>query len=91
MTPQQDARPDRLTIGALRVAVGVAFVAAAIGLLAPELRIAAPLALGVVIAAPLFRVVGRIARWWREGDLRFVAVGSTLVAVVVVSALVAMR
>jgi hypothetical protein len=74
---------DRL-VTALWWVVVVAAVLAALGLALPGEAgdAVAAAAVVVVIASPLLRVLWLIVAWWRTGDWRFVAVGSTVLAIV---------
>ncbi len=49
----------------------------------------AVVAVGLVVAVPLARVVWLVIRWSQEGDLRFVAVGLALIATVAIGATLA--
>lgn len=52
-------------------------------------RSLATVAVSLIVAAPLVRVAWLVFRWGQEGDLRFVAAGSALLAVVAVGGLLA--
>jgi hypothetical protein len=81
--PHQE-RDDRRLSGALRTATVVCLVLAALGAVLPGTwgRTVAGIAVTAVVAVPLLRVVWLVARWWREGDRRFVAAGCVLLGLV---------
>ncbi len=81
----------RRLILALRVGVVAAGLLAAVGVLAPDpVGTAASRGfLGVVISVPLLRVTWLSVRWVNRRDLRFAALGATLLAVVGCAALTA--
>ena len=79
-------------IGALRLLLRVAFVAALAGLLLPDPAgdVAAAVAVIVIVAAPLVRVGWLAVRWYRRGDRRFAAVAAALLLVVATGSVLAL-
>jgi low temperature requirement protein LtrA len=75
---------------ALRVITAVSLAAAAISLVLPTPYDEAPAitALLLVMATPVLRVGWLIFRWGQERDVRFVLVGSALLGVVALGAVV---
>ncbi|MFZ9482245.1 MAG: hypothetical protein ACO3AV_05060 [Ilumatobacteraceae bacterium] len=76
----------------LRVAVAVAFVCAVVGMLgdASFHHAAAGVAIAVIIAAPLVRVLLLAGHWARLGDERYAGAAIVLVAVAGCGALLAL-
>lgn len=76
----------------LRVGVVVAFVGAVIGMLGDSAvhQGAAGVAIGVVVAVPLLRVLLLAGHWARLGDRRFAVTALALVAVAGCGALLAL-
>lgn len=76
---------------ALSFAAVAVLVAAAVGAVIPGRpgRLLDGVAIAIVIAAPLLRVLGLIAGFVREKDWRFVAAAVALLAVVAAGALLA--
>lgn len=81
-------RPERIRYGRMIAVLGVltrvAFVAALAGLLLPDPvgPAASALAVGIVIAAPLVRVLWLALRWYLRGDRRYAAVAASLLCIV---------
>ena len=75
----------------LTAAAGAVLVAAALGAVVPGRpgRTLDGIAVAIVIAAPLVRVVGLVAGFARERDWRFAAAAVALLAVVAAGALLA--
>lgn len=85
--------PGARGVGALlRAGVVVAFVGAVIGMLGDSAvhHGAAGIAIGVIIAVPLMRVLLLAGHWARLGDRRFAATAGVLVAVAACGALLAL-
>jgi hypothetical protein len=74
-----------------RVAVVVALLAAAVGavLRGSAGHIAGGIAVGVIVAVPLLRVLALAVHWLRAGDVRFAMVAIGLLTVVATSAVIA--
>jgi len=81
-------RPEQVRygrmIGVLGVLTRVAFVAALGGLLLPDPvgPAASALAVAIVIATPLLRVLWLALRWYLRGDRRYAAVAASLLLIV---------
>jgi len=81
-------RPERVRygrmIGVLGVLTKVAFVAALGGLFLPDPvgPAASALAVVIVIATPLLRVLWLALRWYFRGDRRYAAVAASLLLIV---------
>jgi hypothetical protein len=75
----------------LKVASSLAAAGAAVAILfpAPIGAWAGTVAVTAVIVSPLLRVLWLIYNWWRERDVLFVAIGTTLLAVLGMGALLA--
>ena len=75
----------------LQVALVVAFVTACGGAFIPGTvgDVSAVACVVVLIGAPALRVIWLTVGWARQGDRRFAALGSVLVAVVIVSGVIA--
>lgn len=81
---------DRMAIS-LQAATITTLVAAAVGVLVPGAvgRAFSTAVVVVLVAVPVARVTALVMRWNRDGDRRFVAVGTGLVALVALGALLA--
>ncbi len=91
--PPPDPRRNRfvpLSIAMLRLLAAIA-VLALLTVLAPQpWDVAAGWAMvGVLVAAPLFRVLWLVQRWLRRGDPRYAVVGMAVLAVVLAGAALA--
>ena len=84
-TPVRGLKPLMLaaTIAAFALAVVGSFSHAKLG------TTAAGLAVGIIVALPLVRVVVVGSHWWRGGDRRFALVAAALLAVVGLGAIIA--
>lgn len=67
---------------------GLAFVATIVG--GTPGTVAAVVALGLIIAAPLIRVITLLVVWWMERDLRFVFTALFLLSIIGVGAVIAL-
>ena len=84
--PPPDPRLDRYQplVRALHVVLVAVGVLAVVASFAPE-RFAEPLAvvlLGLLVTAPLARVIWLVRRWFTRGDVRFALVGLGVLAVI---------
>ena len=85
-TPIRGLKPLMLsaTLAAFALAIVGAFIDGRAG------RTAAGLAVAVIVAVPLLRVVVVGTHWWRVGDRRFAAIAAGLLALVGLGAILAL-
>ena len=92
MTDRSSGRAIRRLSPAMRWATYTAWGLALVATVAPTdwSTLAGVLALVLIIAAPILRVLLLVVSWWTEKDFRFVMVALLLLAVIASGAIIAL-
>ena len=92
MTDRSSSRAIGRLSPAMRWATFTAWGLALVATVAPSdwSTIAGALALGLIITAPILRVLLLVVAWWTEQDFKFVALALALLSVIATGAVIAL-
>ncbi len=92
MTDRSTGRAIRRLSPAMRLATYTAWGLALVATVAPDnwSTVAGVLALVLIIAAPILRVLLLVVSWWTENDLKFVLIALLLLSVIGTGAVIAL-